>query len=562
MKKPRRWLRFSLLAGLVLLGVTYMLRPPPPRGRPADPPYLTFFLVDGLSQEVFQRELAAGRLPNIAQLLESGLYVEDGIAAFPSMTGYGFYPFLTGRDAVHSGVLGLRWFRREAREGNFRNYVGRTNVAMNQDMVAEPRTLFECFPGQHSFSVNSYANRGVVRNEILGWAFSIAKYQEQYGVLRFLAGTPWLGPRLMPDWFAAETQTVELAMKDLAFQPKVQWLTLATPDARQHIAGTDETYVALVRHADALIGRYREESRRRGQEQHRIYAIISDHGVTDVKHNVDLRQALGQAGLSAWRGEATNLSRTRLDEPVSTWQDTDVVLAVNGNTMNYVYLRAAGAQGAEAWRTRAAPGAAFQQAPRQGGTAVNVVEVLRQVEGVELVVTRADASGEVRLFSRTGEARITPRGGGLAYACEGEDPLGYARDEATRELCDGQPRTERAWLQATHTTGFPDAVVRLHRLMSAPDVGDLVVTAAPGYDLAADYELIVGNYRGGHGGLRADQLRVPYILSGPGVPAGQRLPTARAEDVGATLMRLTGCALPAQPEGEDLMPVVAAPAPP
>jgi arylsulfatase A-like enzyme len=342
----------------------------------------------------------------------------------------------------------------------------------------------------------------------------------------------------------------------------VQWLTLATPDARQHIAGTDETYVALVRHADALIGRYREESRRRGQEQHRIYAIISDHGVTDVKHNVDLRQALGQAGLSAWRGEATNLSRTRLDEPVSTWQDTDVVLAVNGNTMNYVYLRAAGAQGAEAWRTRAAPGAAFQQAPRQGGTAVNVVEVLRQVEGVELVVTRADASGEVRLFSRTGEARITPRGGGLAYACEGEDPLGYARDEATRELCDGQPRTERAWLQATHTTGFPDAVVRLHRLMSAPDVGDLVVTAAPGYDLAADYELIVGNYRGGHGGLRADQLRVPYILSGPGVPAGQRLPTARAEDVGATLMRLTGCALPAQPEGEDLMPVVAAPAPP
>ncbi len=88
------------------------------------------------------------------------------------------------------------------------------------------------------------------------------------------------------------------------------------------------------------------------------------------------------------------------------------------------------------------------------------------------------------------------------------------------------------------------------------------MTAAPGYDLAADYELIVGNYRGGHGGLRADQLRVPYVLSGPGVPTGQRLATARAEDVGATLMRLTGCPPPAQPDGEDLMPSVAGPTPP
>ena len=48
--------------------------------------------------------------------------------------------------------------------------------------------------------------------------------------------------------------------------------------------------------------------------------------------------------------------------------------------------------------------------------------------------------------------------------------------------------------------------------MSAPDVADLVGTAALGYDLAADYELVVGNYRGGHGGLRADAPRAVHAL--------------------------------------------------
>ncbi|HYI00143.1 alkaline phosphatase family protein [Hyalangium sp.] len=562
MPKPRLRLRSVLLAGLVLLGVAYMLRPAPPRGRPADPPYLTYFLVDGLSQEVFQRELAAGNLPNMARLISEGLYVEDGIAAFPTMTGYGFYPFITGQDAVRSGVLGLRWFKREAKEGNFRAYVGRTNVMMNEDFVSEPPTLFECFPGQHTFSVNSYANRGVVRNEKLGWGFSMAKYQEKSAVVRFLAGTPWLGPRLLPNWYGAETQVLELALEDLASQPKVQWITFASPDGRNHIVGTDDTYVKLVRHIDSLIGRYREESRRLGQEEQRVYAVISDHGVTDVHKNVDLRQALGTAGLRAWRGEATHLRQSRLDDPISTWADVDVILAVNGNAMNYVYLRNPGSSGEEAWRTQPEPGTAFQLPRHQGGEPVDVVKVLREAEGVELVVMRADAAGQVRLFSRTGEGRITSSEGGLAYACEGEDPLGYAQGEASRVLCDGRARGDREWLKATHTLGFPDAVVRLHRLMTAPDVADLVVTAALGYDLAADYELVVGNYRGGHGGLRADQLRVPYILGGPGVPKGQRLATARAEDVGATVLRLAGCP-PASPRGgEDLLPAVASPAPP
>ena len=418
--------------------------------------------MDGLSQEVFQKELAAGHLPNFARLISEGLYVEDGIAAFPSMTGYGFYPFITGQGTARQRRRRVCAGSCVARPpGNFRAYVGRTNVMMNEDFAAEPRTLFECFPGQHSFSVNSYANRGVVRNEKLGWGFSMAKYQEKYPLIRFLGGTSAAGAPLRPDWYGAETQVLELAMEDLAKKPKVQWITFASPDGRNHIVGTDETYVKLVRHVDSLIGRYREESQRLGQEQQRLYAVISDDGVTDVHKNVDLRQALGNAGLRAWRGEATHLRQTRLDDPISTWADTDVVLAVNGDAMNYVYLRNPAAQGEQAWRTQPAPGTAFQLPPHQGGAPVDVVKVLRETEGVELGVTRADAAETGARLLPYGRGPHHPRRGRLSYACEGEDPLGYAKGEASQALCDGRPRSDRDWLKATHALGFPDAVVRL-----------------------------------------------------------------------------------------------------
>ncbi len=90
-----------------------------------------------------------------------------------------------------------------------------------------------------------------------------------------------------------------------------------------------------------------------------------------------------------------------------------------------------------------------------------------------------------------------------------------------------------------------------------------MVLAPLGWDLASDYEMFVGNYRGGHGGLRADQLRVPYILAGPGLEAGSIITTARAEDVGATLFELLGLNLPEHAEGRSLIsPKANSPEPP
>ena len=102
---------------------------------------LTIVLIDGMSSSIFNDELRLGKLPVLSQLIKKSLYVENGISAFPTMTGYGFYPFITGIDASESGTYGLRWFDKERNKGQLRNYVGRTNVQMNHDLHPEPKTF-------------------------------------------------------------------------------------------------------------------------------------------------------------------------------------------------------------------------------------------------------------------------------------------------------------------------------------------------------------------------------------------------------------------------------------
>ncbi len=535
MRRSRRVIRALSYAAL-LLALCRVDAGEAPYAPAATPPYLTVFLLDGLSRDVFLRELAAGRLPHIARMVREGVWVENGIASFPSMTGYGFYPFITGRDAAKSGVLGLRFFARQRERGNLRSYVGSTNGLMNNDFSSAPPTLYERFASEHSFSINTYANRGVKKDVKIGWSFTMAKYRGKWWVPDLLAKIPLLGERLVPSWEQAESEVLDRAIEDLDHRPKIQWITFASIDGYQHVYGTDEKYAELVRNADALIGRYREESRRRGLEDERVYAVITDHGVVDARQNGDLRKVLGRGGFVAERDEATHLFESQLEEPIDTWEKADAVVVINGNMLNYLYFRDPDATGARAWQEHVPIEALAARRPLDGQEAQDVVALLLNDPSVELVIGRS-RQGAAVIRSARGKGVIVGSAHGLSYRVQGDDPLCYTTGEASR-LADGEPHSPNAWLSATLPTRFPDAIYRVFELVSAPDVGDLVVTAAPGWDFGDDYELFVHDYRGGHGGLRDDQMRVPYVLSGPGLRQGVRLRTARAEDIGRTLFEL------------------------
>lgn len=498
--------------GAAAVGISTWQRVDGAVGRPAAPPYLTVFMIDGLAPDVFRAELAAGHLPNIETFIDEGTYVRRGIAAFPSMTGYGFYPFLTGVDAARSGVLGLRWFDRSRAEGVFRNYVGGTSAELEGDLHPERPTLFERFGNAHSLAVNSYSARGASRSIDTPLMFATAKYRGRSWLTDALSALPVIGSEFFPDWSGVDRYSVELALADLAHRPKVQWITFASPDGYSHVHGLDSGYTRVLRGVDGAIGRYREEAVRLGLDESRIYAVVSDHGVETADRAIDLRAPLEKIGLRTFRGEATELVRSRMDETLQDFAEYDAVLAINGNLAAYLYVRSEAG-----WTVR--PSLAAMRR-------LGVVDALLASPAIEHVIARGD--GEVVVFRRGGHGVITKADGGYAYRFEGDDPLRYGLDASARSPAE--------WLEATHEAEYPYAVVRIARLMEAGGAGDLVVTGAPGYDLARDYEMIVGTYRGGHGGLRRTQLVVPLIVAGPGV-AHDTVDAMPVEEFGRRMIR-------------------------
>lgn len=536
---------------------------------PGTPPLLTVFMVDGLSAQVFERLLAAKQLPNIARMIQEGTYVQRGIAAFPSMTAYGFYPYVTGHDAAESGILGLRWFDRTRAQGQLRAYVGRSNRALNTDLRADVATLYEHVAPAFTATFNTYMDRGVHTQIKTGLDFTLAKYRNVWWLPRWISKIPHFGPRLIPTLAEVEARVMQMAIDQLPKVPKVHWLTLVSPDTAHHIEGFGPHYDSLIRNIDALIGAYRTQSQALGQEDGRIYALLTDHGLRDAQQNLDLVRVLQSMGLRAHREPSTSLTSSELDTPATDYANIDASVVINGNMLNYLYLKSP----RMGWG--AAPSLADLRAyPIQSAQSpapkIDLIAKLLATPGVGMLIApspKPDVLAQV--LSPKGHAEIlgqaqAPQNPTYGYRIlQGQDPLGYAQasSPSLKAMLGGALHPSRMWLAQTAAHNYPDALHRIAQLMRQPKRGDLVVMAAPGVDLGGDYELFVGDYKGGHGGLDAAQLRVPMVISGPNITQGLRIPTARAEDMGATLLTLMGFAPGQNARGQTIAGSIQSPKP-
>ena len=494
---------------------------------------ISILLLDGLSQSIFEQNLQANKLPNLKKLIQSGTYVKNGIGAFPSMTGYAFYPFITGKDASTSGIYGLRWFDRSLDKGNLRNYVGRTNIHMNRDINPQQKNIFELSGDQYTSSINSYMNKGVKESALTGWRHTTSKF-EHTPLFRFLAALPYFGERITADFFEHETYAMELAKKQLKSNPKVQWVTLPSLDAMNHIHGTTTDYATLLTHIDSLIGNFVQTIDNLGQSDTRALAIITDHGISDVHQNIDLRNNFKQGlGLDLERGESVHLLTDALETPLEEFENKDGYFVINGNLSAYLYMRNPLEKDTKlSWRKKLLHPQLQTYSTPKGDK--NLLDFLAQQEGIGLLAAQQnDTTIWVQLDDQ--RALIQKSQNSYAYTPINGDPLGYSSDTLAAKLIDNQFHAANIWLAHTVQTDYPDAIYRLYELMSKPDVGDILICSKKGYDLAADYELFVGNYKGGHGGLHKDLLKVPYILYLPN-KASKKLEFARSEEVGRMIM--------------------------
>jgi Type I phosphodiesterase / nucleotide pyrophosphatase len=230
--------------------------------------------------------------------------------------------------------------------------------------------------------------------------------------------------------------------------------------------------------------------------------LSADHGLTDTHEHLDLR-----AIVESHEG-------TTIAFPVITKRFPRAVVCESGNGMANVYLR-----GEESWADLPLPDRCRELAAR-----------LLEVEGIDSVALRGDAPHSSELWTREGVGRIGLGEDGLFQ----EGPIFAARfDSATPSEALERSAGERN----------PDAAFALSSLFASERTGDLLVSAAPGFDLRMKSEW--PEHHASHGALHREHTVVPVLSSAP-------LPSRplRTLDLFALTLELAGIRLDEYPESD------------
>ncbi len=422
--------------------------------------------------------MADGTAPAMARLAESGALTRV-TSAFPSVTGPAYAPFLTGRFPGDIGIPGLRWFDRTrcvARlPGNARSYVGAEMRLINSDMDPSP-TLFELV--KPSLGALSVITRGLPARNQLGRGM---------GFVARAALTHFGGD--VGGWLAIDRATSEeVARRVREDFPRFTFAALTGIDKTSHSSGHDSPVVReAIGIVDDTVHEIRSDAERDGRWKGMHLWVCSDHGHSHVAHHHDLAGSVASMGF-----------RT-LAHPWVFTSRPEIAVMVSGNAMAHLYLD-------------------LFLNERAGWPALDTrwhsfASALLAHDSVDLILL-PHGSDRCEVRSRLRGTGFVSRAAGLySYEPESGDPLGIG------PLSRLSGRDAHA---ATLESDYPDSLVQISHLAGAARSGDIILSAARGWDFRSKYEPIP--HRSSHGALHRDHMLVPLLLGRP--PARSPLRTA------------------------------------
>ncbi|HLJ04047.1 MAG TPA: alkaline phosphatase family protein [Solirubrobacteraceae bacterium] len=459
----------------------------PRRARKHSTKKLVLVVIDALKPAMLERAVATGRAPALARLMQEGVYVDDCVAAFPSVTPVCAATITTGVGPDEHWIPSMNWYHREearyveygssfsaSRQFGVLRSLTDTVYRMNAEHLShDVNTVFETlddaelrtagttyliYRGRHHHEVaNETALARIVTSTLFRRTIDGPR-ELFYADLYASRKTGCRGQLGMPGIRDQHTGCVgaHLIEHDL-----FDFLLFSLPDndAYSHkngphaqvtsIAAADRQLERLM-HAAGGPDAFLEE-----------YAVIvcSDHSQASVEE------------------------RIRLDE---AFADFDVA--------NQSAARSAGAEVALSPAQRSAMIYALDEDNRSEVLARSI-EAAEQLEGVDLLAWCSQDEAVVR--TPRGELHFAPGGDieddrGLSWSVEGDLDALAASIEDGQFVCDE----------------YPDALCRLWSALRCPTAGDVLLSAAPGYEFVdwggADH---VGG--GSHGSLhRSDSLGV------------------------------------------------------
>ena len=459
-------------------------------------------------------ELAAreGRAPTFAKLLDRGVLVPDCVSSFPSVTPVACAEIVTGVGAERHWISGMNWYHRLERRyveygssfeatrafGLFRalyDLVYNMNLAHLSPAV---ETVFErlddaglrtaCTPfliyrgrHRHQVSLEGLMRRAVdvsgLKLRHATWGPKELFYGELYASRR-VPCRPTSRPGTRDEYSAC-------CAAELASQGMFDFLLLSLPDndhySHRHgpdamvdsIASADAAFTKLVAAAGGLDGFLTDNA----------LILMADHAQTPVHRELPIAAELD----GRW-----SVLQPSEDRP----EEAQLAVSPTSRAAN-VYLLPGDGSPPDCAEVRAAL-EAMEGVDLVAFLAHDGAPLIREAPGPpppgsEAVLRR----GGVELRFRPGDRFADLRGGG--WELDGEPAaLGL-------EIAAGMVRSE----------SYPDALARLWSALSAPHAGDLVVSAAPGYE-CVDWGGTSHVGGGSHGSLQRGDSLVPVLFCGCG----------------------------------------------
>jgi predicted AlkP superfamily pyrophosphatase or phosphodiesterase len=452
------------------------------------PKKLVLVVIDALKPSMLERAIASGRAPALARIREQGVYVDDCVASFPSVTPVCAATITTGVGPDEHLIPSMNWYHRE--EGRYVEYgssfsasrqfgvlrsLTDTVYRMNAEHLShQVETVFETlddagvrtagttyliYRGRHEHEVsNETALARIVTSTL--FRRTIEGPQELfYADLYASRRTGCRGQLGMPGVRDQHTGCVGAYLVEHDLFDFILF-SLPDNDAWSHKNGP-HAQVTSIAGADRQIERLMHAAG--GPEAFlEQYAVIvtSDHSQAAVEERIRLDRAFADFDVAT----QSAASAIGAEVALSPAQRSAMIYALDEEHSDDVITRS--------------------------------IAVASEVEGVDLVLWLSGATrDEAVVSSSRGELRFSPDG-------ELEDERGR-RWSVEGELGTLGLRIEDGRLSSPE---YPAALARIWSSLKCPTAGDVQLSAAPGYEFVdwggADH---VGG--GSHGSLhRSDSL--------------------------------------------------------
>jgi hypothetical protein len=466
---------------------------------------LVLTVIDGLKPAMLERAVQQGRAPTLKAIMERGAYVDDCVAAFPSVTPVCAASIATGTGPDQHRIPSMNWYDRDERRyveygssfgasrraGVLRSLTDTVYNMNGRHLAPEVPTVFERLDdaGLRTAGTTYLIYRGRHRHQLAGET-----------ALARIAGAVFresvMGPRELfyADLFASRRTGCrgQLGMPGqrdqhsgcvgahLVEHDLFDFLLFSLPDndAFSHRNGP-HAQVASIANADRQLERLAHAGGglERFLEQHAMI-VLADHSHAAVERRIDLSGAFEEWDVAQPRANGSRARRERAA------RDEDPAEALAADSGGQIALGLAQRSAMVYVLDEERRAKLTARAAREAGT----------IAGVDLVMRRT-APREGSIVGERGELRFAP-GGDLVDL------------RGRRWSVDGHLETLNAHVEDGRllTPDYPDALGRVWSALTCPTAGDVLLSAATGFEFVdwggADH---LGG--GSHGSLhRSDSL--------------------------------------------------------